>query len=132
MPGFKNYTTKSFSFLYNVPITIGGTLQPLGTMLLSAFEVVRFSGSVALDRGNAIASAKVRLTGAESFYRQIQGYFQIDKPNTAGRQYSIQVQGYYQNGNYNVDVYVINQTGGSVTVPSITYDVTVAMFIAPF
>jgi hypothetical protein len=98
---------------------------------VGAFSFSKHSFSITMPRENSVSSWRVRLTGLESFWRQVEGFFQTDKPNSASRQYSIQVQGYYSGVNFNVDVYFIDQSGSGFTRPACTVEAQLFTFVAP-
>lgn len=84
-----------------------------------------------LDNSNDISHIQVRFTGIETFYRLLDGYFQIDYPSRGSREYSIQVMSYYKDGLLYVDGYVIDQQGGTPSTPAFTMDCIASLYKTP-
>lgn len=120
LPGLKN--TK--------PNATGSVSIP--SLNLNAGDVAHYSFSMGARRSNAIATFRVRLTGVETVWRQVQGYIQVDKPSLAAWDYSVQIQGYYSGSTFVCDIYIINQAGFLITTPAMTIDGELDLFVAPF
>lgn len=112
------------------PNSTGAVSVP--SLNLDAGDVAHYSFSMDAKRTNAITTFRVKLTGLESFWRQVQGYIQVDKPDLLTLEYSIQIQGYYSGSNFICDIYVVNQAGFLITTPAFTVDGELNLFVAPF
>lgn len=119
-PGLKNQK----------PNVTGSVAIPAQNIAVGSY--VKYSFTMALSRTNALTTFRVNIGGLETLWRQVQGYIQVDVPNTATRTYSIQVQIYYSGTNLVCDTYVINQSGGVVAIPALTISGEVNRFVAPF
>jgi hypothetical protein len=120
MPGLKNQK----------PNATGSVSVP--SQNLNAGGVVKYSFTMNSQRTNALTTFRVRLTGIETNWRQVQGYIQVDEPSLAAWDYSVQVQGYYSGASFVCDIYLINQAGILITTPAFTVDGELNLFVAPF
>jgi len=104
-----------------------------GGNIASGSYVGPIRASISLDNSEDISHVVVRLSGIETFFRVVNGYFQIDYPNRdiAFRQYSIQVSTYYSSGSLIVDAYVINQYFTTVSVPGFTLECIASLYRIP-
>lgn len=118
--GFKNYR----------PNATGSVAIP--SLSLSAGQYSKYTFSMPVGRSNAITTFRVRLTGVDSYWRQVRGYIQVDKPNLSAWEYSVQIQGYYTGNNFVCDIYVINQAGSPIVTPAMTINGELNLFVAPF
>lgn len=123
-------TTRAAGLKNVLPKSTASTAFPGATLAPGTYTQVR--QTISIPRSSAVTTARTKFTGLESFWRQIQGYFQVDYPNVATATYSIQTQGYYSGSNFIIDTYMINQTGDNVTIPAFTIDAEVFTFVAPF
>lgn len=90
------------------------------------------SASVNLDNSDAVSQIQVTFSGLDAFTRVLPGVVIVNYPNNASPTYQIQVMSYYAGGKLHVDAYLINQTGGTITTPAVTFACTASLFQAPF
>jgi len=117
--GFTNYSTATFS------TTIAG--QNIG-----ALSYVSASATTPLNNTNAVTQVQIQLSGLDSFWRLLPGNLTINYPNSSAPNYQVEVLSYFKSGTLHVDTYVINQTGGTITIPTITINCRAFLFLAPF
>lgn len=84
-----------------------------------------------LNNSNAVSSVQINYGGLETVWRPVSGSLIINIPYV-GTQYQLQTITYYSGGNLHVVTYVINQTGVLVAIPTITVNVRVFLYNAPF
>lgn len=120
LSGFSNNDDKPFSASY------------AGGILAAGHFAGPIRASTAMDNADDISQIQVRLTNVETFYRLLQGTFQVDYPTSGTRTYSVELFSYFSGGTLFVDCYIINQSGGSVTIPAITFDCLASLFLTPF
>ena len=114
MTGFKNYTSVTGS---------GGI--PAQSMGVGTYETVDIS--LPLDNDKAVSTVKIQYTSEESFWRQMQGFVVGNYGD-----YTLQSMSYYTDTDLVVSVYAVNQTGGTISLPSQHFEITARLFIAPF
>ncbi len=110
---FKNYTSKTFvSSIPSQTISVGG--------------YVVSSATTTLDNSNSISQVQVNYGGLESFYRAING---VPTVNLS----TYQVSSFYYFNETTLTVYTIvaNQSGSSVTIPTITINCRAFLFLSP-
>lgn len=117
--GFKNYSNVSFS-------------GSIAGQSLAAGHVASMSCHTPLNNTNAVSQVQVQFSGVETVWRPVYGGLAINYPNNTSPSYQIEVVTYFSGGNIYLDAYVSNQTGTSVTIPSITFNVRAFLFNAPF
>lgn len=117
--GFKNYSESTFSVSY-----AGGNIVAGG--------YVKVTASTPLNNTNAVSEVQVQYSGLDSFTRLIPGSIAIDYPTVGTRQYQVNTLIYFTGGNLFVDNYIVNQTGGVVAVPAITFNCRAFLYVAPF
>lgn len=118
--GFQNYTSVPFS------TSIAG--QNLGA---GAF-IGPIRATTPLNNTNAISQILIQYSGLDAFTRLLPGSIVVDYPNINSASYEIESFSYYSGGNLVVDTYISNQTGGTVVIPAITFNVTASLYVAPF
>lgn len=118
--GFKNYMEATFSTSY-----AGGSIG-------AGSYVGPIIASTPLNNTNAVSEAQIQYVGLDTFWRLIPGSLAIDYPTAGTRQYQVNTLVYFTGGNLVIDNYVVNQTGGSVSVPAITFNCRGFLFLAPF
>ncbi len=116
MDGFKNYQSSSFSS------TIPG--QTLG-----AGAFVSSTASVALNNSNSVSQVQVQYSGLSSVYYVIYG---TEDTLWASSTYEVETIYYFDSTNLNVFTVVVNQTGGNITIPTITINCRAFLYLAPF
>jgi len=116
LDGFKNYLSSSFSV--NVPA------QTLGVG-----DFVSYSASTPLNNSNSISQVQVQYSGLASEYYIINGSIL-----TSWDSGNLEVQTYYyfDGTNLNVFTVLVNQSGGSYSLPTIDINCRGFLFIAPF
>ncbi len=116
MDGFKNYLASSFSV--NVPA------QTLG---VGGF--VSYTATTPLNNTNSISQTQVQYSGLSSDYYVVNGSIL-----TSWDSGNLEVQTYYYFDSMNLNVFtvLINQSGGSYSLPSINISCRGFLFIAPF
>lgn len=87
---------------------------------------------VALNNENAISQVQIQYSGLDSFTRILPGNILVNYPNAGSASYQVQSYSYFSGGILFVDSYIINETGGSVSIPAITFNCTADLFAAPF
>lgn len=114
--GFKNYLTSTFS------VTI-----PTQTLAVGGYTIV--TASTPLNNANSISQVQVNWGGLETIYRILNGYM-FDY--FGGATYEVQSYYYFTGTNLVVETSVSNQSGGPVTIPTITINCRGFLFLAPF
>lgn len=114
--GFKNYGNASFS------TTISG-----GSLGAGAF--VSATATTSLSNSNSITQVSTQYSGLESFWRTINGVF---VGNYGGGNYQVQTFYYFTSTTLSVVTVVVNQTGGTITIPTITINCRAFLFQTPF
>jgi hypothetical protein len=127
--GFKNYDNKTGS---NSIHQLLGLSAGTSVVVTAGSYIGPVSITIPLNNSNAVSQVLVQYGGLESFYRLLPGIIIVDYPDAGSASYQIQSISYYSGGNLHIDNYVINETGGSVTVPDITFNCTASLFKAPF
>lgn len=118
--GFKNYSiSPQFS------ATITGQTLTVGTK-------VSATATTALNNTNSITQVQVNYAGLEAFWRVVPGRLAVDYPNWTSASYQLETQISFSGGTLSVQTYAINQTGGSVVIPTITINCKAFLFLAPF
>ena len=118
--GFGNY--KSVSFSATIPsqgIAVSSYIGP-------------YTASATLNNTNAVTEVQLQYSGLDSFWREVPGWVDILVPNAGAASYEVRSITYFKNGSVYVDTYIINQTGGTITIPAITVNCRASLFIAPF
>lgn len=113
--GFKNYSNSIGT------ASIAGQVLPAGGYVATSL-------SITLNNSNAISTSKIKYS-VESFSRQCTG---TTNTGLIGSGYSITSISYYLNGSFNVQIYVVDQTGAGVTIPAIGIQVDARLYKAPF
>lgn len=121
IPGFKN-TNPGVPF----SVVFGGGLLATGAF------VGAIRASTPLDNADQISEVQAQLSGLESFTREVEGSIVLNVPNNAAPTYQIEIMSYFTGGALIVDTYISNQTGGTITLPAITFNFTAFLFKAPF
>ena len=88
--------------------------------------------SVALTNTNSISQVQIRYSGVDSFTRLLPGNIVYNVPNSSSPTYQIESFSYFSGGTLYVDSYISNQTGGTITIPAITFDCSASINRAPF
>lgn len=114
--GFKNYQSTSFSV--SVP-----------TQNLGAGDFVQYSASSALNNTNSISQVQIQYSGLTSEYLVINGSLTT---NWSANNYQIETFYYFSGSTLYVYNVIVNQTGGTITIPNITINCRGFLFIAPF
>lgn len=118
LSGFKNYNPLGAPF----SVIIAGQTLTAGTF-------VSATASTALNNTNAVSQVQVQYAGAQTdwnvVYGSINNYF-------AASTYEIESLYYFDSTNLNVFTVVVNQTGGNVTIPTITINCRAFLYLAPF
>lgn len=119
--GFSNYTPSvPFSVTVNGQnIGVGAFLGPL-------------RASTPLDNSNAVTEVQIQYIGLDSFFRILPGNIIYNVPNSLSPNYQIESFSYFSGGKLVVDSYISNQTGGTITIPTITFSCQGFLFNAPF
>lgn len=117
-PGFQNYSIVYFS---------GGIVSQ--TLVAGGF--VSLVISTPLNNTNAISQVQIQFAGLSNNFLIINGTTDFF-PNVPTPNYQVQSQPYYSGGNLNILTVVANNTGSSLTIPTITINVHAFLFIAPF
>jgi hypothetical protein len=115
----KNYANVDFS------LAVGGFTIPAG-------GYSRRTVTYPLNNTNAISSIKIRYNGLQSWWRPLPGYVITNFPVYNAPDYQIQTFSYYKGGLLYIDTYISNQTGGTVSIPGFTIEVSADLYIAPF
>lgn len=114
--GLKNYNSASFSTVI--------TGQTLGA---GAFTSA--IATTTLSNTNSLCQVQTQYSGLESFTRIING---VSAVNYSGGSYQVGTFYYFSGSTLSVYTYVANQTGGGVTIPTITINCRAFLFQAPF
>lgn len=116
LSGLKNYISSPFS------VVIAG-------QTLAAGAFVSATASTPLNNANSISQLQIQYSGVQTdwnvVYGSINNYF-------AGGNYEIESLYYFDATNLNVFTVVVNQTGGNVTIPTITINCKGFLYLAPF
>jgi len=116
LAGFKNYAHE----------TASGTI-PTQSVGVGSYATTTIT--IPLDNTNAISTAKITHS-VEAFTWQLTGF--VSSGYLVGGEYTISTISYYSGGNFVIDIYAANQTGGSITLPTITSEVEARLYKAPF
>lgn len=116
---FKNYDSTAGS------VTIPSTSYTAGTYKLYSF-------TIALDNTLAVTQVlhNFSTSGFEDRYYHGNGIVQVNFVPTSN--FSTQVRTSYNGTSATVDVYVVNQTGGTVSSSEFTVTTTIRRFVTPF
>lgn len=116
LSGFKNYLSTPFSTV------IAGQVLAAGTF-------VSATASTALNNSNSVSQVQVQYSGIQTdwnvMYGSINNYFSAST-------YEVESLYYFDSTNLNVFTVVVNQTGGNVTIPTITINCKGFLYLAPF
>lgn len=115
LAGFKNYNS-------------GTATASVAAQTLPTGGYVTTSLSIPLNNSNAITTSKITYS-VENFSRQCTG---TTNTGLIGSGYSITSISYYLNSAFNVQIYVVDQTGAGVTIPAIGIQVDARLYVAPF
>jgi hypothetical protein len=88
--------------------------------------------TIPLDNENAVSTIKIRYNGLQTVWRPLPGYVITNFPVYNAPSYQVQTFSYYKDGLLYIDTYISNQTGGSVTVPAFTLEVSADLYLTPF
>lgn len=116
LAGFKNYAHE----------TGNGTIP---TQSVAAGSYASTSISIPLNNANAVSTAKITYS-VEAFTWQLTGF--VSSGYLIGGEYTLSAISYYSGGNFVVGIYAANQTGGTITLPTITAEVEARLYKAPF
>lgn len=116
LSGFKNYLSSPFS------VVITGQVLAAGTF-------VSATASTALNNTNSVSQVQVQYSGVQTdwnvIYGSVNNYFSAST-------YEIESLYYFDSTNLNVFTVVVNQTGGNITIPTITINCKGFLYLAPF
>lgn len=118
LAGLANYNSTSFNF------TITSHSLPTA-------NVTAWNSQWPLNNANAISAVQINYSGVETVWRPIAGASAINVPYV-GTQYQLETITYYSGGNFKISTYVINETGGTITIPLIIVNVRIFLYNAPF
>lgn len=116
MFGFQNYTP-------------GSTTVTISFQTITAGHYAVATGTISLQNVDAVSSVKLQYATVEAFWRQAEGF---TNTGTVGVGYSLQSNTYYSGGNLNIDTYAVNQTAGSITLPTQIIFISARLFRSPF
>lgn len=119
--GFSNYTP-SVPFSTSAPsqnIAAGAYIGPL-------------RASTPLNNSNAVTEVQIQYVGLDTFFRTLPGNIIYNVPSSLSPNYQIESFSYFTGGVLRVDSYISNQTGGTITIPTITFNCQGFLFNAPF
>lgn len=120
LDGFKNNGNISFS------TTITG-------QTLTAGGFVTGTATGTLVNTNSVTEVQVQLSGSPiSAWIVVSGRTQITFPNDTTDTYAVEMITYFSASTLTVKIFVINQTGGSVTIPTLNINCRAFLFNAPF
>lgn len=118
--GFKNYTTASFSAVFTTQaILIGKFVGPI-------------RATTPLNNANSVTQVQIQYSGLDAFTRILPGVIIHNVPTSNSPSYQIESFSYFTGGNLIVDSYVINESAGTITPPTITFNCRAFLFLAPF
>lgn len=118
--GFQNYGTATFSTsVVSQGIAVGSYLGPL-------------RATTPLNNTNSVSQVQIQYSGIDNNYRLLPGNLTIITPSAAVPSYEVESFSYFSGGTLYVDSYISNQTGSTVTIPSITFNCRAFLFLAPF
>lgn len=123
LSGFKN------KFGYNVTGAISGFSLPAGEFVaISAILTFQNPGAVIGD----ISSVQIKLDGLETFWRNLEGMFWVEFPNSSAPQYEIGCLTFFTPTTHTVYTYIVNETGGAINIPSFIIRYRLNTFDSPF
>lgn len=97
--------------------------------VLAARAFVSATATTPLNNSNAVSQVQVQYSGVQTdwnvVYGSINNYFSAST-------YEIESLYYFDSTNLNVFSVVVNQTGGNVTIPTITINCRGFLYLAPF
>lgn len=118
LSGLKNYNP------LGAPFSVVVTGQ-----ILAAGAFVSATASTPLNNSNAISQIQIQYSGVQTDWNVVYGsvgnFF-------AASTYEIDSLYYFDSINLNVFSVVVNQTGGNVTIPTITINCRGFLYLAPF
>ena len=118
LAGLANY--ESVSFYFSIP----SQNIPVGM-------AVQYDTTWPLNNTDAVSATQIHYSGIEDDWRYCSGCSILEVPYT-GTQYELQTHSHYTGGNLRIDTFVVNQTGGTVTIPDIIVNVRAFLYNAPF
>jgi hypothetical protein len=118
LAGLGNYLSTTFNF------AVTSHSLPVG-------NASSWSSTWPLNNTNAISGVQINYAGLETVWRPVSGSMAINVPYVTP-QYQILAITYYAGGNFQISIYISNQTGGTITVPAFSVNVRLFLFNAPF
>jgi hypothetical protein len=114
--GLANYDTASFHFTVNAQTLAVGNVSEWTTVW-------------AMDNTNSISGVQINYAGLETVWRYCGGAVVV---NFDSGNYQLETLTYYLGNLFHVETYVINQTGGSLSIPQFDVNVRLFLYNAPF
>lgn len=117
--GLKQYDSKTSS-------------SAVASQNLGAGAYLRNLQSIPMLNNDSVSLVMIRYTGIEPVWRPVLGRIVVNIPVYNVPQIQLETFIYFQNSNLYIDTYIVNQTGGTITVPAFSVDVNASLFQAPF
>lgn len=115
LAGLQNYENDTFNFPVNGHVLVAGATSSWST-------------TWPINNTNAVSTIQLQYS-LDNVWRFMAGAITI---SYASGTYEVETLTYYSGTVLNVRTYVINQTGGSVTIPQFDVTIRASLFNAPF
>lgn len=118
--GFKNYL---------IPDIFSATIPGQN---LTAGSSVSATATTTLTQLNSVVQVQVQYSGIETFWRVVPGQLTVAKPDWTVFNYEIESQISFSGNTLSVKTYMINETGGTIAIPTNTINCKAFFYVAPF
>lgn len=123
LSGFKN------KFGYNVTNATPGYSLGAGQFVAITTTLTFINpGAVIGD----ISSVQIKLDGLETFWRNLEGMFWVEFPDSTTPTYEVGALTFFTPTTHSVYVYIANETGGTINIPAFTIRYRLNTYDAPF